>query len=181
MSLRKELNFSVTSTAHRGRQRAASLLLPLQVSVGLEKNIFWVVHVDNGAELVFLCPVKGFSLHSFCIFKDPLGGWEPVHGSLCCLLITILGELPPMIGSLGVFSLAAELSGAGRNPGFFSSWKGEEGKEKCSGFPGSPTARACLTPNLFLWSFHNEKNAEALEVFFIWRVPGVHFVSNETC
>lgn len=35
-----------------------------------------------------------------------------------------------MIGSLGVFSLVAELSGAERNPDFFGSSKHEEDKEK---------------------------------------------------
>lgn len=37
------------------------------------ENTFWVVYVGNGAELVFFCPVKGLSLHSFCISKDPSG------------------------------------------------------------------------------------------------------------
>lgn len=110
-------------------------------------------------------------------------------GVCCCLLITILWELPTVIGSLGVFSLVSELSGtvtdmmarlSDTHSVFLVLPSVKKTKRwvcwsSCFGFPVSPTAYCgCFIPNPFPCGFHNEKSIEAFAVFFTWRIPRAH-------
>lgn len=112
-------------------------------------------------------------------------------GVCCCLLITILWELPTVIRSLKVFSLVGELPGTVRNmmarlsdahPGFLAlpnmkMTRKRRCWESCSGFPGfTHCLMWCLIPNPFPCGFHKKKSIEAFEVFLPWNIPRAHIL-----
>lgn len=169
--LRNDTKLEIPGLCPSGRNwisLAASLFFTPPGFWWTAENIFWVVHVGDGARLV--CSAQWRDFH--CILSVSLKTLRQVRA---CPWHSLLSLDHNSCSDRITCSLQ---SGAGRNPGFFSSSK--HGEEKGTAMVGFLwlTHCLCLSHSKFSqWQNHWSLGGD----FFIWRIPGAHFVSNKIC